>query len=1072
MISERVLNLLDVAFIPRSGDNAAIAKCLLRPSTTLVLNTIEIYLRYPVLEGHRFALVLIWDGDALLSWGLPFGKATRDIAAGDPLMNENMHKALSGRVSVLSDSQSLEKVVDEGGEVTPVVLARAVRDVVHSVRVNFDDLDVSANKPFEITEVGGFVSNADRRRHLSKPLGGELQDETSFFLGYDRHDERRGHGTRNHTLLLALTSAAAPQVRRMSHSVQQRVPADDCFDGIRCVAHTEGEASEQNNLSLILRCLCGFITHCNIGGVVALYTGQELHVTPKTVLEFAEVHRYPSQCFMEPHLQFVCIDEAENENVDDSIWRALYKSVECSRRCRRTRCPKKGIYIALQCGGSDAFSGMTGNCLAGDVAERLLLECGSSANLAESPELIGAEPYILENVANSGVAEKFIRTTEHYKAFAQRHGQTAQGNPSGGNLFRGLYNISLKSLGAARKKPPTTALDDVISYAEPLWSLGEGGGKYVFMDSPGNDLESIAGQVASGCNIIFFITGNGAMTNFPFVPTIKIVTTTSRFQLLEQDMDVDAGPYGEGGLIREEVIATTMRLTTNIINGERSKGEKANHSQVCLWRNWMVKERIEYDDDEKVPPPTTLESALLSAPFHTIVGKGMIQSTMEPLQVRSDVVPWKTTLTSSETLPLPQRRPMRRPIASIIPTSICSSEIARMIAESYNTENFLGCRWIAPCHTEGCGQAGDPLFEGMYQRMILAHALHRSVGIAVFLEHGCEKTHNDYFQAVLKEAGVVLIDASTSTSIMKKDEVGHGGNNLDRTFGFFSIQKDGGIDSVKSKIMRWLLDHSATCIQQSFVARPLHRWTVGIMVHKSVVNLATKRIRNSSTTVQVAKGDDPFALIPFSETMSLVVRYLITSLGCNVVVTNLCPLLSTGGNSVQQKNNINTVRFSTKKETSEIDLPLSSSACQFSAAVLTDAVITHATMLAGQSSSSSTCDNDKDIHNRNSLGLHLMVVPSNAVWDEEISCLSPACDALLLVADTAARLKLLPGSLLVPCLRRFVKGMEAQEEVDWGEETGREVRRFLMENVVSGVCGDTYFINGTFTVPRGSAVSM
>jgi altronate dehydratase len=63
------------------------------------------------------------------------------------------------------------------------------------------------------------------------------------------------------------------------------------------------------------------------------------------------------------------------------------------------------------------------------------------------------------------------------------------------------------------------------------------------MDSPGNDIESIAGQVASGCNLVFFTTGNGSVTNFPFVPTIKVLTTSRRFQLLANDIDVNAGLY-------------------------------------------------------------------------------------------------------------------------------------------------------------------------------------------------------------------------------------------------------------------------------------------------------------------------------------------------------------------------------------------------------------------------------------------------------------------------------------------------------------------------------------------------
>lgn len=130
--------------------------------------------------------------------------------------------------------------------------------------------------------------------------------------------------------------------------------------------------------------------------------------------------------------------------------------------------------------------------------------------------------------------------TERYKQYASRHGQDAAGNPSGGNLFRGLYNIvilasckfcttkkegksslqvwfagrwfflpsqlRIKSLGASRKKPPDVCLDQCIEYGERVRDDESG---YYFMDSPGNDLESIAGQVASGCNVIFFVTGNG-----------------------------------------------------------------------------------------------------------------------------------------------------------------------------------------------------------------------------------------------------------------------------------------------------------------------------------------------------------------------------------------------------------------------------------------------------------------------------------------------------------------------------------------------------------------------------------
>ena len=130
------------------------------------------------------------------------------------------------------------------------------------------------------------------------------------------------------------------------------------------------------------------------------------------------------------------------------------------------------------------------------------------------------------------------------------------------------------------KRHPDVRLDAVIDYGEPMTKAG-----YYFMDSPGNDLESIAGQVASGCNMIYFVTGNGSITNFPFVPTIKIVTTTDRYRLLQNDMDVNAGRY-QDGISMKQMGQELFDLTLNIASGQKSIGEKAGHSQISVWRDW------------------------------------------------------------------------------------------------------------------------------------------------------------------------------------------------------------------------------------------------------------------------------------------------------------------------------------------------------------------------------------------------------------------------------------------------------------------------------------------------------
>eukprot|EP00957_Ditylum_brightwellii_P076574 5819764-Ditylum_brightwellii.AAC.1 len=357
---------------------------------------------------------------------------------------------------------------------------------------------------------------------------------------------------------------------------------------------------------------------------------------------------YPLSCFEEPHAQWIeYVQDNDSEEDDDeggmkkddlpssntttqfltNLDNAVQKAVEFATgndTIRRVNCPLSSLTLALQCGGSDSFSGLTGNPLAGDISSHLLHMYGTKSILAESPELIGAEPYILSNVSSHNVASKFIQKTEGYKAFAEKHDQSAAGNPSGGNLYRGLYNIVLKSLGAARKKAPDVTLDCVLDYGEPMMTINattstskspnatekeaeskdddDKGGPpfYAFMDSPGNDLESIAGQVASRCNLILFITGNGALTNFPFVPTIKIVTTSTRFNILKDEMDIDAGPYGDenndvgsdvthsNGSSRQ-VVEKATELCLDVASGrKRSKGELAGHYQVSIWRNWAL----------------------------------------------------------------------------------------------------------------------------------------------------------------------------------------------------------------------------------------------------------------------------------------------------------------------------------------------------------------------------------------------------------------------------------------------------------------------------------------------------
>ncbi|MCH8881931.1 MAG: UxaA family hydrolase [SAR324 cluster bacterium] len=695
----------EIGRIPAEGDNAAIATRRLEAGTAFVYNDRAYRLPHTLLEGHRFAIADIAVGDPLLSWGLPFGKAVRPIAPGEYLCNSGILEALRQR--------SIDFTLP--GE------------------PNFED----RLEPHELDEAA-----------FRPGRQVELHAQPGTFQGYPRPGGR-GVGTRNDIVILGTTSLTGGYARVLEARLKTLAADYPNIDGIVSVTHTEGGGAERpNNLEFLLRTLSGFVVHPNIGAVLAVDFGTEV-VTNAMLEDYLNEHGYPLEHV--PH-RFLTIEsdfptalEAGERIVRD--WLEPVNGIEQSAQ------PLSELKIALQCGGSDAFSGVAGNPLAGWVAKELIKH-GGSANLAETDELIGAEPYILDNTRDLETARRFLDKIAVFKERVSWHGHSAEGNPSGGNKFRGLYNIFIKSIGAARKKDPEVRLDYVIDYGERMTKPG-----YYFMDSPGNDLESIAGQVASGANMIFFITGNGSVTNFPFVPTIKFVTTTGRFDLLSKDMDVNAGRYQDGTPM-DELGRETFEYTCRVASGLRSVGERAGHSQVSIWRDWRQTDGSRLEELRRRPVPDG--AAIPIAVDGTTDGTG-----------DGGLPAWPTASGGVTGVAIDR-------VALVVPTSLCAAQIARKTAEELNGKGFAEGRGIsrvvALVHTEGCGVSGGDN-EEHFTRTMIGHLLHPMVKEAVLLEHGCEKIHNDAMRNLLRERGIPL----------------------DR-FGWASVQLDGGIDSVLEKV--------------------------------------------------------------------------------------------------------------------------------------------------------------------------------------------------------------------------------------------------------------------------------
>ncbi|MFD4324211.1 UxaA family hydrolase [Nocardioides sp. NPDC058538] len=757
--------LTDLVLLPEPGDNVGVALRTLASGTPVRLPDGRVQrLPHTVLEGHRLVVEPVRSGAPLLSWGTPFAIAEQDLLTGDYVCTASTLAALRQR-----DVQGLPT-------------EPTARNVA---------MDPFVLDPAEL-RFGAQAVSDDRRT----------------FQGYRRASG--GWGTRNHVVVVAVTSRGSSFVTELARRFEGE--RSDTFDGVVPVAHTEaGEDVTPNNVSMVLSVLAGFLVHPNVGAVL-------LVDEPGSVIDAERVRAQAHELGLgDPVVPWQRLTREGAFAADlDRATDVLRGWIPQISEVRREPAPLSELSVALQCGGSDAFSGISANPLAGALGREVVAR-GGTAVLAETDELIGAEGFVLENVRDEETARRFLRKVESFKERVGWHGQTAEGNPSGGNVYRGLYNIVLKSIGAARKRDRAMRLDHVVDYGEPIPGTG-----FVFMDSPGNDLESVAGQVASGCNLVLFTTGNGSITNFPFVPTLKLVTTSARYELLSSEMDIDAGRYLTGTPM-EELTSEYLDLLVEVASGRPSAGERAGHSQVSIWREWR---QTGPREGVAVPPDGRLSRELEDFPAddRDALLEGLPLPAVAPSAAAPDL---SYAAHGTETGGVPEQ------VALLLPTSLCSGQIAVRLARQAEDEGWFGNtvdRVVALPHTEGCGVTSGAA-EETFVRTMLGHLTHSHVRLGLLLEHGCEKTHNDYFRHRLLSAGA---DPDS--------------------FGWASIQRDGGLEAVGERVRTWARSAAAHLDPPDAVCADLGGLSLGLEAFGDLTPVARELLATVGGWVVAAGG--------------------------------------------------------------------------------------------------------------------------------------------------------------------------------------------------------------------------
>lgn len=236
------------------------------------------------------------------------------------------------------------------------------------------------------------------------------------------------------------------------------------------------------------------------------------------------------------------------------------------------------LCLAIECGGSDFTSGLASNPAAG-IAADLLVAAGGTAMLSETTEFIGAEHVLARRAKTPEIGEKLIRIVRECEERAKLLNVDIRGGqPTPGNIAGGISSIEEKSLGCIYKAGHAP-IQDVLAYGE----IPSGKGLYI-MDSPGQDIESITGMLAGGAQVVIFTTGRGTPTGSPIAPVIKITGNSRTFQMMEDNIDIDASTIISGEETIEQVGKRIFEKIVEVANGHRPKAESLGHKEFGMYK--------------------------------------------------------------------------------------------------------------------------------------------------------------------------------------------------------------------------------------------------------------------------------------------------------------------------------------------------------------------------------------------------------------------------------------------------------------------------------------------------------
>jgi len=385
-------------------------------------------------------------------------------------------------------------------------------------------------------------------------------ERRATFEGYRRQDGRVG--TRNYIGILTSVNCSATVAGFIAQEVEgSGLLADHPgIDGVIPFVHGGGCALDVKGegYEILKRTQWGYATNPNVVGVLMVGLG----------CEGFQISRFKKAYGVEEGDLFRTLTIQESGGTRKTVAAGVAAVTDMLPKIagmKRQTVAASELMLALQCGGSDGYSGITANPALG-VASDMLVRHGGTSILSETPEIYGAEHLLTRRARTREVGEKLVEVIKWWEDYTARNKMEMNNNPSPGNKLGGLTTILEKSLGAAAKGGQAN-LNAVYRYAEKVTEKG-----FVFMDTPGYDPVSATGQVAGGANILCFTTGRGSAYGCKPTPSIKIATNSDTYANMVEDMDINGGDVLDGVSLEAKGQEIFDKILA-VASGEKSKSE-------------------------------------------------------------------------------------------------------------------------------------------------------------------------------------------------------------------------------------------------------------------------------------------------------------------------------------------------------------------------------------------------------------------------------------------------------------------------------------------------------------------